>query len=135
ISDVHKAIIKKTVELYAQSNSYIYDMHVSKKSFDDDSFYHFNSKLHLILNDADTHFKCHFYYTVQYDHDTTQSSKYYNGDKLILVDPALKTYTSYDPNKGQKSPISNSIDGIVIDLTFVFNAKVIEKELSQVIDK
>lgn len=128
-TNLNNEIIDKTLKKYNTTKSFTYQTNIKYKSFDNDSFIDINANVCLIVNEIDSNFKCFFYYSANYIGTNKTFSKYYDGKRLIVIDQMEKQYTIFNPNNNQISPINGTYDGVIVQLSYIFNPQVMRKVL------
>lgn len=120
-SQTNKEIVQKTIQKYRQHKAISYDIDYTFKFFDNDKPSMQNGWVKLIRLENDTLFGSIICYNTKFKtHNIPMDLiKYYDGDKLYLINKADSLITQYNPSDNQKWPITTRVDGSLINTYFI----------------
>lgn len=101
----------------ASKESITYDIEYFIKLFDNDDTLQVKSKVTLIRRKEDTIFGGLIWYTIK--DSLRHFTKYYDLKKLYVIDHNLEEVTSFETSQGETYPITNAIDGKILNIYFL----------------
>lgn len=130
----YSEILNKTAANYSDVHSSQSRIKYYNKCFDCDSISLISAEIMVVNTTTDTVFRKYFHYTVdKQKKDDIRIKKFYNGTYLYVILDTVGNngYTEFDAHKRLTSPITGTKDGNILDISDLFDQRILDKIFSE----